>query len=88
MGSTSDWASALWKDSRVRAAAEVFNGSPLPTVKKFIPILKEAADEETVPDDATAFNSRHRQLRGKLNVPRERFRSIVSRPGYYIWAGK
>jgi len=86
--SLEDWASALWKDSRVRAAAEVFNGSPLPTVKKFIPILKEAVDEETVPDDATAFNSRHRQLRGKLDVPRERFRSIVSRPGYYIWAGK
>ena len=86
--SLEDWAAALWKDPRVRAAAEAYNGSPLPSAKKFEPILKEAVEEETVPDDETAFKPRHKQLRGKLNVPRERFRSITSQPGHYVWAGK
>lgn len=86
--SLEDWASALWKDSRVRAAAEVYHGSPLPSAKKFEPILKEAVEEETVPDDESAFKARHKQLRGKLNVPRERFRSLTAKPGCYIWAGK
>jgi hypothetical protein len=78
----------LWKDSRVRAAAEAYHGSPLASVKRFEPILKEAVEEETVPDDESAFRPRHRQLRGKLNVPRERFRSLTSKPGWYVWAGK
>ena len=86
--SLEDWAAALWKDSRVRAAAEAYNGSPLPNAKKFESILKEAVEEETVPDDEIAFKPRHKQLRGKLNVPRERFRSLTSKPGHYVWAGK
>jgi hypothetical protein len=86
--SLEDWASALWKDSRVRAAAEAFYGAALAGAAKFEPILKEAVEEETVPDDETAFKTRHKQLRGKLNVPRERFRSLTAKPGYYIWAGK
>lgn len=86
--SLEDWAAALWKDPRVRAAAEVYNGSPVASSKKFEPILKEAVEEETVPDDENAFKPRHKTLRGKLNVPRERFRSLTSRPGYYVWAGK
>jgi len=45
-------------------------------------------EEETVPDDEIVFKARHKQLRGKLNVPRERFRSLTARPGHYIWAGK
>ncbi|MFB3923865.1 MAG: hypothetical protein ACE145_19250 [Terriglobia bacterium] len=64
------------------------DGSPLASAKKFEPILKEAVEEETVPDDETAFKARHKQLRGKLNVSRERFRSLTSKPGFYIWAGK
>jgi hypothetical protein len=83
-----DWAEALWKDPRVRAAAEAYNGSPLSSAKKFEPLLKEAVEEETVPDDETAFKTRHKQLRGKLNVPRERFRSLTSKPGHYVSAGK
>ena len=86
--SLEEWAAALWKDPRVRAAAEVFHGAPLASAKQFEAILKDAVEEETVPDDETAFKPRHRQLHGKLNVPRERFRSVTSKPGYYIWAGK
>jgi hypothetical protein len=86
--SLENWAAGLWNDPRVRAAAEAYNGSTLASSKKFEPILKEAVEEETVPDDETAFKPRHRTLRGKLNVPRERFRALASRPGYYVWAGK
>jgi hypothetical protein len=86
--SLEDWAAALWKDPRVRAAAEAYNGSPIASSKKFEPILKEAIEEETVPDDENAFKPRHKRLRGKLNVPRERFRLLTSKPSCYIWAGK
>jgi hypothetical protein len=86
--SLEDWAAALWKDSRVRAAAEVFLGVPIRAAKAFEPILEGAVEEDTVPDDETVFKPRHKQLRGKLNVSRERFRSLTSRPGYYVWAGK
>jgi len=86
--SLEDWAAALWKDQRVRAAVEAFNESSATSSKKFEPILKEAIEEETTPDDEAAFKPRHKQLRGKLNVPRERFRSITSKPGHYVWAGK
>ena len=86
--SLEEWAAILWKDPRVRAAAEVYNGMPLRQSQEFEPILKQAADEETVPDDELAFKLHHKQLRGKLNVPRERFRSLTSKPGYYVWAGK
>ncbi len=85
--SLEEWASALWKDPRVRAAAEVYHGGGLLNAGHFEHILKEAVEEETVPDDETAFKSRHKQLRGKLNVPRERFRSLTAKPGYYVWAG-
>lgn len=86
--SLEDWAEALWKDSRIRAAAEAFSQAPLANSKKFEPVLKTAVEEETVPDDESAFKPRHKRLRGKLNVPRERFRSLTSKPGYYVWAGK
>jgi hypothetical protein len=86
--SLEDWAAALWKDPRVRGAAEAYSGSPLASSKEFEPILREAVEEETVPDDETAFRQRHKTLRGKLNVPRERFRSVSQKPGYYVSAGK
>ena len=72
----------------MRAAAEVYKGEGALNAAYFEPILKEAVEEETVPDDETAFRQRHRQLRGKLNVPRERFRSLTKKPGLYVWAGK
>jgi len=86
--SLDDWAAALWKDSRVRAATAVYYVGPIGNAKKFSQILKEAIDEETVPDDEAAFKPSHKQVRGKLNIPRERFRSITSMPGHYVWAGK
>jgi Eco57I restriction-modification methylase len=86
--SLEDWAAVLWTDHRVRAALQAFDGSPLASSKKFEPILREAIEEETVPDDETAFKSRHKILRGKLNVPRERFLSLTAKPGWYVWAGK
>jgi Eco57I restriction-modification methylase/uncharacterized protein DUF7008 len=86
--SLDDWAASLWKDRRVRAAAVVYNDGTVANAKKFEPILKGTVEEETVPDDEAAFKPRHKQLRGGLNVPRERFRSLSSRAGYYTWAGK
>jgi hypothetical protein len=86
--SPEDWVAGLWKDPRIRAAAKAYNGPPLAGSKKFEPVLKEAVEEETVPGDEAAFKARHKQLRGKLNVPRGRFRSLTSKPGYYVWAGK
>jgi hypothetical protein len=86
--SLEEWAVALWKDQRVRAAGEVYHGGGLLNAGHFEHILKEAVEEETVPLDETAFKARHRQLRGKLNVPRERFRSLPGKPGHYVWAGQ
>jgi hypothetical protein len=82
------WAAGLWKDPRVRAAATVYCDAPFTNAKKFEPILKEAVEEETVPENEADFKPRHKQLRGKLNVPRERFRSLASKAGSYVWAGK
>ena len=58
----------------------------MPRLTRAVPTT--GVEEETVPDDETAFKARHKQLRGKLNVPRERFRSLTATPGHYIWAGK
>lgn len=57
--------------------------------------LKRIIEEETVPDRRDAFKRKHEKLRGIApekhlpnGVPRERFRSLTGRPGYYVWAGK
>jgi len=57
--------------------------------------LKRIIDVETVPDKRSDFNQKHRKLRGinpdkhlPNGVPRERFRSVTARPGFYVWAGK
>jgi hypothetical protein len=72
----------------VRAAAAVYKPEGVLGATHFEQILKEAVEEETVPDDETAFKARRKQLRGKLNVPRERFRSLTKNAGHYVWAGK
>lgn len=84
--SLADWAEGLWKDARIRAAAGIHCDGPITNAKMFEPILRQAVEEETVPDDEVYFKARHEQLRGSLKVPRERFRSLTSKPGYYIWA--
>ena len=57
--------------------------------------LKRIIEEETVPDDRAAFKKKHEKLRGidpsrhlPSGVPRERFRSLTARPGWYKWAGQ
>lgn len=57
--------------------------------------LKRIIEEETVPDDRAAFKKKHAKLRGidqrrhlPNGVPRERFRSLTARPGWYKWAGQ
>jgi hypothetical protein len=57
--------------------------------------LKRIIEEETVPDDREAFKKKHTKLRGidprrhlPSGVPRERFRSLTARPGWYKWAGQ
>jgi hypothetical protein len=66
------WSDALWQDPRVRSAVQAIEG-PGGTLKKFAYVLKRVVDEQSVPADPNKFKPSHRQLRGKLNVPRERF---------------
>ena len=46
--SLQDWAAALWKDGRARAAAQAYSGSAVPSSQEFESILKQAVEEETV----------------------------------------
>lgn len=92
-----DWAAGLWKDSRVRAAVE-FVAAPSANPEGFERLLKELVDRESVEDgipfakpwDELARKklkglTHARSIRGKLNVPRERFHK-TSRTSYK-WAG-
>jgi len=93
----SEWAELLWRDKRVQAAV----GAVYPMsagVAGFERLLKQIVDEESVPDGIPFAKpwdelerkkldglAKARKIRGKLNVPRERFH-VVSR-GVYRWAG-
>lgn len=120
----SEWAQALWKDSRIQAswpvAAEQYaflshekarekaekGGDPTPAPPKpasdfkgFSRRFKQLIDEETVPVGfpfGTDYErlakslqkpipAQLKEVRGKLNVPRERFHSTSA--GLYSWAG-
>lgn len=57
--------------------------------------LKRLIEEETVPDRRDAFKKKHEKLRSidpdkhlPNGIPRERFRSLTEKPGWYVWAGK
>jgi type I restriction-modification system DNA methylase subunit len=119
-----EWAQALWKDTRARAAwpvaAEEYkrleyekvrekavqNGEPAPTLAppdadfaSFKLKFREIIDEETVPEGfsfATPYDdlektlrkdvpAKLKKVRGKLNVPRERFH--LRGKSQYLWAG-
>ncbi len=93
----SDWASALWKDSRIRAATESV-ALPSANPAGFERLLKDVVNKETVPDGIPFAKpwdklpkskypgvAKARKIRGKLNVPRERFH-LVDRDTYK-WAG-
>jgi len=99
------WAAELRQDERIRAAYEVAldagcqRGDAAYVRDRerndFAKHLKRIIEEETVPDDRTAFKKKHEKLRGinpgkhlPNGVPRERFRSLTARPGWYNWAGQ
>lgn len=93
------WAAALWEDERVQAAVEVVEGKTV-TPGKFARLFKSVVVESTVPDwippamawkqvekkFKTRIPARAKRIRGRLNVPRERFR--LTSDGAYVWAGK
>lgn len=96
------WAARLREDRSVVAAYEAAlaidrtQGKPRYNPKHgFVEHLRRLVEEETVPDDRASFKPKHVKLRGidprrhLLNgVPRERFRSLSARPGWYVWAGQ
>ncbi len=94
--SLEDWAAALWKDDRVQAAASVVEGKSL-TFALFTKLFKSVINSETVPegipfakpwDELEAkgkLPAKVKNIRGKLNVPRERFR--LRGKDEYLWAG-
>jgi hypothetical protein len=93
----SAWALGLWRDARVQAAVEMVHPS-LAGSEGFMRLLKEKVEEETVSEGIPFAEPweklekkgleglpKTRKIRGKLNVPRERFH-LVSK-GVYKWAG-
>jgi hypothetical protein len=91
-----EWTAALQQDPRVQAAwgvALVRLGKRADFDRYFVALVKE----QTVPDDIPAavpwdelekkrkIPAAVKRIRGKLNVPRERFRVTAS--GGYVWAG-
>lgn len=96
------WASRLRDDRSVLAAYEAAIAIDRREEKprynsrhSFSEHLRRTIDEETVPDDRSAFRARHVKLRRidekrhlANGVPRERFRSQTARPSWYVWAGK
>ena len=91
-----EWAEALWKDTRVQAAAEVVEGKTL-TLESFTKVFKTVINSETVPagipfavpwekiEAKGKIPAKVKNIRGKLNVPRERFR--LRGKNEYVWAG-
>jgi hypothetical protein len=92
------WASALWADARIRAAASVIGSADGMSLVYFTKLFKSIVDGVTVPEGIPAaipweelagqmtIIAKVRRIRGKLNVPRERF--WVRGKSLYVWAGK
>jgi hypothetical protein len=90
------WAAALWEDARVRAAATVIGGEGGMSLPAFIKLFKDVVNSASVPEGlppavpweelGDKVPARARKIRGKLNVPRERFWERGK--GEYVWAGK
>jgi hypothetical protein len=87
------WAAALWQDARVRAAS---NLTGLADLSGFTKGFKDLVNSASVPEGlppavpweelGDKVPARARKIRGKLNVPRERFWERGK--GEYVWAGK
>lgn len=73
----SDLAVNLWRDPRVKAATQAVVGEGL-SAGRFRNLLEKALNDQTVPIDQALWSPSHKQLRGKLNVHRERFHSTGS----------
>ena len=96
------WAAALWEDARVRAAFAVASPLPSYSTGEgpgvgaaFIKLFKDLVNSASVPEglppavpweELGKVPARARKIRGKLNVPRERFWERGK--GEYVWAGK
>lgn len=92
------WAAALWKDDRMQAASAIVENSH-PTFPSFIKLFKAVINSETVPEGIPFAKpwpeleakgkgkvpAKVKNIRGKLNVPRERFR--LRGKDAYLWAG-
>ncbi len=91
-----DWAEALWEDNRIQAASEIAKRAK--TLGAFLKVLKKVVNETTVPEEipfavpwaelqikGKKIPAKVKNIRGKLNVPRERFR--LKGKNEYLWAG-
>jgi len=97
--SVDEWTGALQKDTRVRVAWDIVSEALARLGKRtdFDRYFASLVKEQTVPDDIPAavpwdeleekrkIPAAVKRIRGKLNVPRERFR--VTAAGEYVWAG-
>jgi len=94
-----EWTTTLWKDVRVQAAWGVVSEAVGRLQKRadFTRYFAALVKEQSVPDDipfAVPWDELEKKrkipaavkrIRGKLNVPRERFH--VTDSGEYVWAG-
>lgn len=95
------WTTALASDPRIQAAFEVYTEIGVDNAKDarpFVKVFKEIVDGETVPEGipfavsweelekkGVRVPTKVKTLRGRLNVPRERFR--LRGKDEYLWAG-
>jgi hypothetical protein len=92
-----EWASAMWQDERVLGAWQGVRKILGLSVEKeaFLPYFSALIKEQTVPDNipvavpwdeiTVPVPASAKRIRGKLNVPRERFH--VNKDSKYTWAG-
>ena len=82
-----EWCRQLWQDQRIRSAVFAFREADT-NLLEFSNLLRKAVNAQTVPEDASKFRAMHKRIRGRFNVPRERFRSSGEKLDCYSWAGK
>ncbi len=82
-----EWCRQLWKDQRIKSAVFAFREADT-NLLEFSNLFRKAVNAHTVPEDASKFTAMHKHMRGKFNVPRERFRSSGENLDCYSWAGR
>jgi len=95
--SLEQWSGAVWQDARVQAAWGVVREAlerlerRVDFSRYFTTLIKEQSVPDNIPAAVpwekikTKVPAAVKRIRGKLNVPRERFR--VTTDGHYVWAG-